>query len=85
MVADKGYDSDDLRKAIRKAGAKPVIPSRKGIRKRRHNKTLYKVRNQVERFFNRLKHYRRLATRYDKTDTSYNGFLTLATVLLNLN
>lgn len=83
VVADKAYDSDDFRHNIRKSGARPVIPSRKGSRRRRYDKTLYKLRNEVERFFNRLKHYRRVATRYDKTDSSYFGFLTLAAVLVN--
>ena len=85
VIADKAYDSNDLRKTIRKSGAKPVIPSRKGTRRRRYDKKLYKLRNVIERFFNRLKHYRRIATRYDKTDTSYMGFLSLATMLVNMN
>ena len=42
------------------------------------------LRNHIERFFNRLKHYRRVATRYDKTDSSFNGFLNLAAILVNL-
>ena len=79
VIADKAYDSDDLRKTIRKSGGRPVIPSRRGTRVRRYSKTLYKL----ERFFGRLKHYRRLATRYDKTDESYSAFLALATGLLN--
>ena len=85
VVADKAYDSDDLRQTIKKKKAKAVIPSRKGTRRRRHDKTLYKIRNEIERFFNRLKHYRRIATRYDKTDESFLGFLSLAALLLNLN
>ena len=83
VIADRAYDSDDLRKTIRKSGGRPVIPSRRGTRVRRYSKTLYKLRNQIERFFGRLKHYRRLATRYDKTDESYSAFLALATGLLN--
>ena len=83
VIADKAYDSDDLREIIRKGGGKPVIPSRKGIRRRSYNKELYKLRNVIERFFNRLKHFRRIATRYDKTDASLMGFLTFAAILLN--
>lgn len=82
VVADKGYDSDPLRTMIRRAGAKPVIPSRKGFRRRRYDKTRYKLRNHIERFFNRLKHFRRIATRYEKTDRNYEGFLSLAAVLV---
>ena len=88
VIGDKGYDSDRLRKQIRDQGAKPVIPARKGIRRRRYDKIKYKLRNVVERFFNRIKHYRRVATRYDKTDSNYLGFLCLASLLttvLNVN
>jgi putative transposase len=84
VVADKGYDSDPLRATIRRQGGKPVIPSRKGHRRRRHDRTRYKLRNRVERFFNRLKHYRRVATRYDKLDANYEGFLCLASLLVSL-
>lgn len=81
VVADKGYDSDPLRQRIRKQGAKPVIPARKGTRRRRYDRTLYKLRNVVERFFNRVKHYRRVATRYEKTDPNYMGFVCLASLV----
>lgn len=83
VVADKAYDSDELRQTIRKAKGRPVIPSRKGSRKRRYDKSLYTLRNEIERFFNRLKHCRRIATRYDKTDSSFFGFLTFAATLLH--
>lgn len=82
VVADKGYDSDPLRTQIRLQGAKPVIPSRQGFRRRRHDRTRYKLRNLVERFFNRIKHYRRVATRYDKTDRNYFGFVCLASLMI---
>jgi len=85
VIADKAYDSDEVRETIRKTGAKPVIPSRKGIRKRRYNKQSYKLRNVIERFFNRIKHYRRVATRSDKTDESYLGFVTLAALFVAIN
>ncbi len=81
VVADKGYDSDPLRQQIRRQGAKPVIPSRQGHRRRCHDRTRYKLRNVVERFFNRIKHYRRVATRYDKTDRNYFGVVCLASLI----
>lgn len=84
VVADKGYDSDPLREKIRSQGAKPVIPARKGRRRRRCDKARYKLRNRVERFFNRVKHHRRVATRYDKTDRNYEGFLCLASAFVSL-
>ena len=85
VIGDKGYDSDPLRKKIRGRGAKPVIPSRHGIRRRRHDRQKYKLRNVVERFFNRIKHYRRVATRYDKTDTNYFGFVCLASLMATIH
>lgn len=81
VIADKGYDSDPLRQQIRRSGGKPVIPSRRGTRRRRHDRQRYKLRNLVERFINRLKQCRRVATRYDKTDHSYSGFVCLAALM----
>ena len=85
VIADKGYDSDPLREQIREQGAKPVIPSREGHRKRRHDRVRYKLRNVVERFINRVKHYRRVATRYDKTDSNFFGFVYLASLTTGFN
>jgi transposase len=88
VIGDKGYDSDPLRQQIRHSGATPVIPARKGTRRRRYDQTRYKLRNVVERFFNRIKHFRRVATRYDKNDSNYFGFICLASLLtttLNVN
>ena len=86
VVADKGYDCHWLRDEIRLQGARPVIPTRRGrIRQRRYDRTRYKLRNVVERFFNRLKHFRRIATRYHKTDTNYQGFLCVAALMIILN
>jgi transposase len=82
VVADKAYDSDEVRKTIRRLGARPVIPSRKGIRKRRYDKEDYKQRNVIERLFNRMKHFRRVATRYDKTDESFLGFIFAAALFI---
>jgi transposase len=52
VIGDKGYDSDPLRRTIRSIGAKPVIPSRRNRRIRRHDRQRYKLRNVVERFVN---------------------------------
>lgn len=80
VIADKGYDSDALRRHVRAQGGKPSIPSRRNTRRRWWRREVYAIRNEVERFFNRLKHCRRIATRYDKTITSFNGFLAVATL-----
>jgi transposase len=88
VIGDKGYDSDPLRHKIRSIGAKPVIPSRRTHRIRRHDRRRYKLRNVVERFINRLKNCRRVATRYDKLAATFLGFDQLASILtlpLNVN
>jgi transposase len=78
VIADKGYDSDAVIKKIETAGALSVIPSKSNRTVQRpHDKELYKERNLVERFFNRLKHWRALATRYEKTVESYLAMLHL--------
>jgi transposase len=85
VIADKGYDSDELIERITEHGAKAVIPPRSNRNeKRRYSKRPYKTRNLVERFFNRLKHYRRIATRYEKTARNYFTFVNLAATLVSL-
>lgn len=82
ILADKGYDSDALVASIEALEAEPVIPSRKNRKQaRNYDENLYKERNQVERFFNRIKHYRRIATRYEKSALNYISFLHLAAIM----
>ena len=79
VIGDKGYDSDRLVQAIEQRGARAVIPSRKGrCCPRTLDCGLYRLRNVIERFFGRLKQFRRIATRYDKTVGSFAGFLFVA-------
>jgi putative transposase len=81
VLADKGYDSDANRAAIRKLGAEPCIPSRKNRKEPiAYDRHLYGARNMVERFFGRIKQYRRVATRFDKRARNYLGFVWLATI-----
>ena len=79
LIADKGYDSDAFIAAIEGRGSTAVIPSRAG---RTVSRPLlrphYRRRNRVERFVNRIKHYRRIATRYEKTARNYLSFVQLA-------
>ncbi len=83
VIADKAYDSAELRKRLRRQQAKAVIPSPKNRKvKRRPNKVRYARRNVIERFFGRLKHDRRVATRYDRKDMNDLGFVHLASVLV---
>lgn len=81
LIADKGYDSNDIRNDLKSRGIKPVIPP-KSNRKTpiRYNKKIYKTRNRIERMFGFLKHNRRIATRYDKTAASFFAFLCLAAI-----
>lgn len=85
VIGDKGYDSDELVESIQRRGAEAVIPSRSNRRRpRKFSKRRYKTRNLVERFVNRIKHYRRIATRYEKTARNYLAFVHLASSLVML-
>ena len=78
VIADKDYDSDAFVEEIRATRAKVVIPPRSNRKKkRRYNRELYRTRNLVERFFNRIKHFRRVSTQYDKHADSYLVFASL--------
>jgi transposase len=67
LIADKGYDSDGFRQALENLGIKPCIPSRTGRRNPiQHDQKLYRQRNVIERMFDRLKNWHRIATRYDR-------------------
>ena len=85
VIADKGCDADHLHQAIRDAGAEPVIPARSNRKAPwDHDKILCRERNLVERSFSKLKQFRRVATRYDKLLTNYEGFVQLAVVAILL-
>lgn len=78
VIAAKGYDSDALIGTIEATGAQAIIPPRRNRNSPRHiDWHRYKARNLVEQFFNRLKQFRRLATRYDKLAYRFNAFLQL--------
>jgi transposase len=83
VIADKAYDADRLFQKVIDQGGDPVIPPRRH-RKRQHayDQALYKERNRVERFFSRIKHCRRIATRYDKLAETFMGFVLLASIML---
>src|SRR3974377_1757265 len=72
LIADKAYDSNAFREQIAQAGMRAVIPSnrtRKVIIP--HDRDLYKMLNRIERCFNKLKHFRRFATRFDRLHASF--------------
>lgn len=75
VVCDKAYDCDRFIAAIAERRCRAVIPSKSNRRKPRElDSATYRVRNGVERFFGRIKQYRRVATRYEKTVVSFRGF-----------
>jgi transposase len=78
LAADKAYDSDKIRNGLRERGVTPVIPSRR-TRKRviTIDRERYRSRNVIERCFNRLKHWRRVATRYEKHAVNYTAMLLI--------
>lgn len=79
VIADKGYDADRVRARIKAQGARANIPNRCNRKRRyRWTKAIYRERNHVERFFNKLKQYRRIATRYDKLGATFLAFIQLA-------
>ena len=83
VIADAAYDSDTFRAEIVAEGAEPVIRPRKSrVEERPYDAVVYKLRNVIERFFHRLKQYRRVATRYDKYAVRYLGFVYVAAILI---
>src|SRR5450755_4362251 len=82
LLADKGYDGDDLRGEIIRRGAKPIIPNKSNrVVIHRFNKPAYKGRNVIERCFCRLKDFRRIATRYDKLAWNFLAAVHLAALV----
>ena len=83
VIADKAYDTNDFRQTIADARMIAVIPSR---RSRKvpipHDQTLYKTRNRIERCFNKLKHFRRFATRFDRRAVHFLSFIHLAAAMI---
>ena len=83
VLADKGYDSDAFVEVIKGSGATPVIPPRSNrITPRDYDKEIYKERNLVERLFQKLKEYRRVATRYERLALNYMTMLSLVCILI---
>lgn len=85
VIGDKGFDSQKLVMLIESRGGEAVIPSRKNSKQpREYDRERYKDRNLIERFWNRVKHYRRVATRYEKTARNFLGFIHVASIMVLL-
>ena len=78
---DKGYDSDGIREHLLAQDIVPVIPPKSNRRTPRdYDKALYKLREKMERFFNNLKQFRRIATRYEKLSKTFLALIHLVAV-----
>lgn len=85
VLGDRAYDTDAILALVRRLQARVVIPADGGrVKPRRYDRTLYKGRNVVERYWNKVKQYRRVATRYDKLDQCFLAFVHLASILVVL-
>ena len=83
LLGDKAYDTDGIRDLIERQGAVPNIPAKANRKwKPCFSRALYKQRNLVEHFFSKLKHFRRIATRYDKLADNFLAMVKLASMRL---
>ncbi len=83
LLADKGYDADWFREALRDRGIKPCIPGRSSRDKTiKHDKRRYKRRHRIENMFGRLKDWRRLAMRYDRCPKVFMSAIALAATVM---
>jgi len=83
VVGDKGYSSRKIRRYLRRRGIRVTIPRKQNERRReRFDRAIYRTRSGVERLINRLKQFRRVATRYEKHGENYAAMVTLAAIML---
>jgi transposase len=82
VIGDKAYDAKALIELIIAQGSEPVIPPRACTTPREIDRHVYKERHLIECFFNRIKQFRRIATRYEKTLRSYRAMLLIACILV---
>ena len=82
LLMDRAYQGDNMRLIAQELGYEPVVPPKSNrLHKWNYDKELYKRRNEIERFFLRLKRFRRIFTRYDKLDILYSGFILFAMIV----
>jgi transposase len=85
VVADKAYNNKRIRSWLRRRAIRVTIPRKTNERRRGpFDKQIYKLRARVEQLINRLKQFRRIATRYEKRADNYLGMVTLGAILLYL-
>jgi len=85
VIGDKGYDSDEVVETIEAKGAEAVIPPRRNRKEpRSYDAERYKDRNLAERFWHKIKQFRRVATRYEKTARNFLAFVQVAAIMVLL-
>jgi putative transposase len=86
FLADRAYDADRLIDRLTERGITPVIPSKSNrTTQRKTDFVLYRERNLIERFFNKLKQFRAIATRYDKLKSTFLAAVQFASIIIILN
>ena len=86
LIADKAYDADPLIDSLAERDITPVIPPKSNRKTKRDcDFALYRERNLIERFFNKLKHFRAIATRYDKLARNFLAAVQLVSAIILLN
>lgn len=85
VIADRGYDWQHLVDLVASTGGRAHIPTQRDRKVQRSvDAELYRQRNLIERFFNKLKHFRRIATRYDKLARNFLAAVMLASVRIQI-
>ena len=85
VIAEKGYDGQEVVKAVEDRGGEAVVPSRSNAKAPREiDFVQYKERNLVERFWSKVKQYRRVATRYEKKAQNFLAFVQVASIMILL-
>ena len=85
ILMDRAYEGDTMRSVADSLGYEPVVPPKKNrVEPWEYDEALYKRRNEVERFFRRLKRFRRIFTRYDKLDVVFAGFILFTMIVDSL-
>lgn len=85
VLADTAYDGDETRALVKKLKAMACIkPHKNRVVRKRYDKERYTHRNVIERFFGRIKQFRRVATRYEKTVKNFVGFIWLAVLFMDI-
>ena len=82
ILMDRAYEGDNMRRKTIEKGFLPVVPPKLNRKDPwNYDKKMYKQRNKIERYFLRLKHFRKIFTRYDKLDVLFRGFIYFAMIV----